>query len=92
MKQAKIDAIKDKVAEYNPEALLMDGFEDAIIGIAERCGQPALVVYDREKCLKVLMKRDGMSYEGATEFFDFNCSGAWMGEHTPIILTKISPE
>ena len=28
-----IEEIKEWISEYNPEALLADGFEDAIIGI-----------------------------------------------------------
>jgi hypothetical protein len=27
------------IADLNPDALLADGFDDAIIGVAERCGQ-----------------------------------------------------
>ena len=73
---------------FNEEALTADGFDDAIIGIGERCGQPSLVAYDRDKCIQVLMDRDGMDYEEAVEFFDFNVAGAWMGENTPIFITR----
>ena len=73
---------------FNEEALTADGFDDAIIGIGERCGQPFLVAYDRDKCIQVLMDRDGMDYEEAVEFFDFNVAGAWMGENTPIFITR----
>ena len=80
------------IATYNEEALLADGFEDAIVGIAERCSQNPLVVYDAEKCIKILMDRDGMDEDEAQEFFNFNTLGAWMGEHTPLFLTKYEPE
>lgn len=80
--------LKDWIAFFNEDALLADGFEDAIIGVAERCGQPTLVVYDIDKCIEILMKRDGMTREGAAEFFTFNTSGAWMGENTPLFLIR----
>jgi hypothetical protein len=58
--------------------------EDALVGIGYRCGQPALAVYSVEKAAQVLIERDGMSYEEAMEFLEFNSVGAWVGEHTPI--------
>ena len=79
--------LREWVAQYNEDALLADGFEDAFIGIAERCSQPFLAVYDGEKCIEILMQR-GMSYEDASEYFSFNVTGAWMGENTPVVLWK----
>ena len=36
-----------------------------------------------------LIERDGMDYEEATEYIDYNCLGAWIGEQTPIIVMPI---
>lgn len=74
------------------EMLLADGFDDALVGVVTRCGQPTLACYDAEKCIEVLMKRDGMTYEGAVEFFEFNTEGAWVGPHTPVFLHRIEGE
>lgn len=73
----------DRVADANPEALLADGFEQALLGYVERFGQSPLALYDRDKCIEILMLRDRMSYNDAVEFFEFNTLGAWMGENTP---------
>jgi len=70
------------------EALTADGFDDCIIGIAERCSKQPLVIYDSEKMIEKMMK-DGMSHEEAVEYFDFNILGAWMGEGTPLFLTRL---
>ena len=75
------------IESFNEEAVTADGFDDAFIGIAERFGQPPVVAYDREKCIQILMERDGMDYEGAEEFFSFNVIGAWVGDSTPIFVT-----
>ena len=32
------------------------------------------------------MTRDGMTYEEAIEFFEFNIKGSWMGEYTPVYI------
>ena len=79
--------ILELVEEHNPEALKADGFDDAIIGIASRCGQNDLIAYDVSKIIQILMDRDGMEYDEAQEFFEFNIIGAYMGEHTPIFIT-----
>ena len=65
--------------------LLADGFDAALIGTGERCGQPTLAVYDREKCIEILQGQ-GMSYDEAQEYFDFNVVGAWVGEQTTIFV------
>lgn len=82
--------IKNIIAEQNPEALFFDppDYDEALIGYAERCGQPTLAVYDEELCLEALMKQ-GMNQEDAQEWFEFNTKGAWVGEFTPIILTRL---
>lgn len=83
-----IDHLREWVAGYNEAALLADGFEAAIIGIAERCSMPPLVVYDAERCIEILVERDGMSHEEAAEFFHFNTLGSWAGEHTPLFMWR----
>jgi len=67
--------------------LKADGFDDAIVGIGRRCGQPDLLVYDVEKCIKTLTK-DGMTDEEAEDYFEFNVVGAWVGEDTPMFLYR----
>jgi len=44
------------------------------------------VVYTTEEILKILMERDKMSYDEASEYFDFNVAGAYMGVYTPLYL------
>ena len=68
-------------------ALLADGFEDALIGFGYQFTYP-IAVYNREKCIEILMDRDGMDDEEAIEYFDFNVSGAWAGESTPVFLAS----
>jgi len=80
------EQIAATMEEHNPEALLADGFEDAFIGPAVRCGQPTLACYSHSKAVKVLVDRDGMSEDEAQEFIDFNVTGAWVGPNTPIFV------
>jgi hypothetical protein len=81
--------LQEWVADFNEEALFANGCEEAIVGVAERCGQPALVVYDVDKVLEILAR--DMTKSEAVEFFNFNVIGAWMGENTPLFLSKYEP-
>ena len=75
----KIELLK----EENPDYLMADGFDDAIVGTAERFGMHRVVLYATTKCIDILMKRDKMTEEEAIEFFYYNVLGSWMGEYTP---------
>jgi hypothetical protein len=74
----------DEVAEIltESECLLADGFEGALIGYAQQFNN-VMALYDRDKCIEILVERDGMTYEIADEYFEFNTAGAWVGEKTP---------
>jgi len=77
------------LSEMNPDALYADGWEDALVSICERFGQPPLAAYSYDKIIEIMMTRDGMSHEEAAEFFDFNVIGAWMGENTPVFIRTV---
>jgi hypothetical protein len=65
----------------------MDGYDDCIVGIVERFGQDSYFIYDKELVLEKLQK-DGMSYEDALEYYEFNQLGAYVGETTPAFLIR----
>jgi acetoin utilization deacetylase AcuC-like enzyme len=70
----------------NEDALFADGLEDAVIGYTRTLSTGKdVVVYSAEKVIEVLM-RDGMSYEEAIEYADFNIFCAYMGEDTPLFM------
>ena len=71
----------------NDGLVTADGFEGAFIGTCEVFGRPPLAAYDREKCLQILIERDGMDYEEADEYFEFNVAGSWVGDGTPVYVT-----
>ena len=79
--------IEEWVNGYGDEVLLADGFEDAFVGMTEIFNRPPLATYDRDKCIEILMERDGMSHDDAIDFFNYNVTGAWVGESTPAFVT-----
>ena len=75
----------EELMEIYDGCLMADGFEEALIGFGTRFNNP-VTVYDLNKCIDVLVDRDGMSQEEAMEYMDFNVLGAYVGEETPIFL------
>lgn len=67
-------------------AIVADGFDDALIGVAHRADGQTIAVYDYDRCVDVLVERDGMDYEGAVEFMEFNVVGAYVGTGTPLFV------
>lgn len=76
----------DEIAEINPEAMLADGFDDAILGMCVQFGAELLVAYDYEKCIEILIERDGMTRIEAIDFIQFNVIGAYVGLNTPVFI------
>jgi hypothetical protein len=78
--------VKDKLQFINegyPDVLIADGFDKAIMGIVERSGMNPVVLYNKNKCIDIMIKRDGMTESEAIEFYYYNIVGSYMGEHTP---------
>ncbi len=71
----------------NPEALVCDGYDAAIMGYAERAGFGPVVAYSVTKILDILMSSSDMDLDEAMEFYEYNILGSYMGEFTPIFIT-----
>ena len=76
--------IEDLYSDDEPDILFADGFDKAIEGVTWD-GERTRVVYETEKILSILME-DGMTYDEASEYFDFNVAGSYMGVYTPLYL------
>lgn len=67
-----------------------DGLNDAIIGPAmvwTKSGHHVgVLVYNAEVIRNILMSRDGMNFEEAREFIEFNIENAYIGADTPILV------
>lgn len=71
------------------DVLFADGFDEALLGVIRRPGQKPIAIYDTETCIEILIVRDGLSMEEAIEYFEYNVSGAWVGEGTPGFLEQV---
>jgi len=68
----------------NEDTYYADGFEDCIIGVLTE-GEVPRVVYDKWGMVAVLQE-EGMTWEDAVEFLEFNVWGSYIGPGTPVYL------
>jgi hypothetical protein len=73
----------DEIAEG---AIILDGLDDAIVGVTEEFGNGRRILYSADKILNILMERDGMTWHEAVEFYDYNILGLHAGEQNPVFL------
>ena len=76
----------DDINEFAEGAIILDGLDDAIIGIVEEFGNGPRILYSRDRILSILCERDGMSIEEANEFYSYNIIGLYAGEQNPVFL------
>jgi hypothetical protein len=77
---------------YAEGAIILDGFDDCIIGIVEEFGNGKRILYDKTKMLEKLTKENLMTQSEAEEYFDYNILGLYAGEQNPVFLDlSVSP-
>lgn len=76
----------DELFEQAEGAIILDGFNEAIIGLVEEFGNGPRILYSRDKILQIMQDRDGMTEEEAIEFYDYNILGMFAGEQNPVML------
>ena len=71
------------------EAIVFDGLDAAILGVAEQhAGVGPLVAYSMAGIIGCY-ESQGMSHEEAVDFFAYNCQCLGVGEGTPIIVRDV---
>lgn len=88
---------KLETPEWADGAILYDGFEECLIGFGTQFSRP-VAIYDYDKCIDKLIAEFTDSCAGqdgelgcdhwseAEEYMEFNVTGGWVGENTPIFL------
>ena len=76
------------IDEFAEGAIILDGLDDAIVGIVEEFGNGRRILYSKYKILTILCERDLMTMGEAEEYFDYNIIGLYAGEQNPIFLSR----
>ena len=74
------------IHEFAEGAVILDGLNEAIIGIVEEFGNGPRILYSKPKILNILCERDLMTQSDAEEFYDYNILGLYAGEQNAVFL------
>jgi len=92
MKDNIVEYLQEQHPEIYTDILLADGFEEAFMGVSYSFGSAPKACYDTNKCIDILQKRDGMTLDEAVEYFDYNVTGAYVGEFTPSFMVPFESQ
>lgn len=72
--------------------LFCDGHDNAFLGFMWRFGEnQPIAAYSQKKIINNLME-EGMTFDEAVEYFEFNIIGAWVGAGTPCFIEDMTIE
>lgn len=73
----------------NPEAVLLDGFDEALVGLAlSYSSNIPVAAYSVSKIIHILKEENGMSEDAALEYFEYNLFGGYFGEYSPVFIQQ----
>ena len=76
----------DNEHEIYDGLLVMDHFDDCIIGVVKGIDNEDKICYSYQCIIAKLIRDDEMEEEDAIEYFEYNMMGAYVGENTPCFL------
>lgn len=78
---------KDKYIDLADGAVMLDGFDDCLIGVSESFGEEPRLIYSKKQIICKLSKE--MSNEEAIEYYYYNIVGGHFGTQNPIFIQDI---
>jgi hypothetical protein len=70
----------------DPNLLLFDGFDEAVVGISSVFGIVPRVAYDVDRMLAILRERHAVDEDGAALLFDTHFARLNVGPYTPALV------
>ena len=72
-----------------------DDLDDALVGFTQIYldgERVRTLVYSGGKIIDLLKNRDGMEWDDAMDYIDFNLDNAYIGKDTPLIVWPVTDE
>lgn len=79
----------DYINQIAEGAIILDGFDDCIVGVSEEFGRDSRIIYSKQRIIQKLIESSDMNMDDAEEYFNYNILGAYFGERNPIFLTIV---
>jgi len=68
---------------------ILEDYEEAFIGFFEKEERVFIAVYDRKKCVDLVMKNEKLKHEDAIEYFEKFVEGNLKEDDAPVILNPM---
>jgi|LakMenEpi03Aug12_release.lakeMendotaPanAssembly.Ray.scaffolds.fasta_scaffold728550_2 hypothetical protein len=88
---AQVHRILAELSDLNPEAVLFDNMDVALIGVGYIADKEPVAVYSRAKMYAKLLS-DGFSREDADEYYAGKFVAVRAGDLTPVIVDDLQEE
>lgn len=88
---AQAQRARAELADLNPEAILFDNMDSALIGVGYIADDDPVAVYSRAKIYAKLLS-DGFSREDADEYYAGKFVALRAGNLTPVIIDDFQEE
>jgi hypothetical protein len=79
--------IDNKYFDLAEGAVMLDGFDDCIVGVSESFGEEPRIIYSKKQIITKLM--NDMSQEDAVDYYYYNIVGGMYGTQNPIFVQDI---
>jgi hypothetical protein len=79
--------IDNKYFDLAEGAVMLDGFDDCIVGVSESFGEEPRFIYSKKQIISKLM--NDMSQEDAIDYYYYNIVGGMFGTQNPIFVQDI---
>jgi hypothetical protein len=77
----------NKYFELAEGAVMLDGYDDCIVGVSESYGEEPRIIYSKKQIITKLM--EDMNEEDAFDFYYYNIVGGMFGTQNPIFIQDI---
>jgi len=78
------------IKEQYPDAVLVTGFDEALLGVARKAEDVNWVaIYNADLIIDSIIEDNEISEQEAMEFYKFNISGSYVGPMTPMFIDVI---
>jgi len=82
MFKTKMD--KTKYFDFAEGAVMLDGFDDCVVGVSESFGEEPRLIYSKIQIIKKL--KEDMTEDDAVEYYYYNIVGGHFGTQNPIFI------
>jgi hypothetical protein len=88
-KKSKQEKLREFLMSFEGDIVILDGYEEALIGISNLPNIGYVAVYSSSDIIKNLIENDLMDLDTAEDYFLYNILGSYIGDKSPIFVDTV---